>query len=331
MPTNQQVIILTNQHIYSKYLIDLSGDKNLASAPSLSDLSCSLISANKQFLSNKLSYVNAYHNNQDIRYDASVGGGIPIITALRALSFVKLISARLVINGTTNYILSNLLHGKCINDILHLSLKKGYAEKNISYDLMGYDIKHKTDILLKTIGIAPADIIPEKLILNKTFIHFFNLVGFSIKYFSIVHTLSGSVEIIIAGCITRNIVLYASGIYNYIEIKIKNIGKLLFFGLGAGAKPTSLSIVSDMLTHPFKANPIIPYPSIRNIIRFVGIFFYHKPYPINHNITLFQPFLKKIYVYKRTLFFLTNRISNGRFLYIRRLFLLKNILSTRMV
>src|SRR3989339_155915 len=111
----------------------------------------SVVTPNKELIAKHLRqlYQAAYINNVSIMFEASVGGGIPIIQPLRqSLSANKLSEVYGIVNGTTNYILSKMTEeGVEFNQALKEAQKLGYAEPNPAADIKGYDAAYKAAIL----------------------------------------------------------------------------------------------------------------------------------------------------------------------------------------
>ena len=111
----------------------------------------SVVTANKALLAEcgEEIFREAKKANVDLYFEAAVGGGIPIIKALRESLGANHIDTLLgIINGTSNYILSSMaLEGLSFNQALAEAQKKGYAERDPSLDIKGYDCAHKLAIL----------------------------------------------------------------------------------------------------------------------------------------------------------------------------------------
>ena len=111
-----------------------------------------VVTANKALLSQhgEEIFKTAQGNGVDIGFEASVGGGIPIIKALKeGLVANKINSIYGIINGTANYILSKMTNeGGKFEDVLKKAQEKGYAEADPTYDVEGIDTAHKLAILI---------------------------------------------------------------------------------------------------------------------------------------------------------------------------------------
>src|SRR5574337_2185469 len=111
-----------------------------------------VVTANKALLAlhGEEIFEAATRNGVDLGFEASVGGGIPVIRALtEGLAANRIESIYGIINGTSNYILSRMTHdGGKFEDVLRRAQEKGYAEADPSYDVDGIDTAHKLAILI---------------------------------------------------------------------------------------------------------------------------------------------------------------------------------------
>lgn len=109
-----------------------------------------LVTANKEIVANDIDELTklARDNKVSFCYEASVGGAIPIIKNLKELTLVNRIQKIIgILNGTTNYILSRISEGMSFEEALKLAQEKGFAEKDPTTDLEGYDMMRKIAIL----------------------------------------------------------------------------------------------------------------------------------------------------------------------------------------
>jgi homoserine dehydrogenase len=109
-----------------------------------------VVTANKEIIAKDIEYlVNlAKDNNCHIAYEASVGGGIPIIKNIKELKKInKITKITGILNGTTNFILTKMFEGMSFNEALKLAQKLGFAEADPTADLEGYDMMRKIAIL----------------------------------------------------------------------------------------------------------------------------------------------------------------------------------------
>ncbi|MBQ4109284.1 MAG: homoserine dehydrogenase [Clostridia bacterium] len=197
----------------------------------------------------------AQEKNVNYMFEASVGGGIPIIRPLMnciAGNVVTEIDG--IVNGTTNYILSQMFkNGKSFDDALKDAQEKGYAEKDPTADVEGYDACRKIAILaslssgqtvdynqIKTIGISKITSDDVK------YAEKINSVIKLIATFKIENNkLYSSVQPAIVGNDCPIAVI--DDVYNGIMVKGNMVQDLMFYGRGAGKLPTASAVVADII------------------------------------------------------------------------------------
>jgi len=191
----------------------------------------------------------------DIGFEASVGGGIPIIRTLReGLAANRIRAIFGIINGTCNYILSRMtLEGKPYADVLAEAQKAGLAEADPSFDVDGVDTAHKLAILvwLATGGHVPLkeiyvegirEIAPEDIAFAKEF-------GYTIKLLAIAKENGAGIEVRVHPTMIPSHYLLATvdGANNAVYVKGDFVGSSLSYGQGAGMLPTASAVVSDVI------------------------------------------------------------------------------------
>ena len=217
-----------------------------------------VITANKELISkeiNELLNISCKHNSK-IRFEAAVGAGIPIIEILLKLGRQNEIhSIRGIINGTSNYILSNMSeNGSNFGDVLKEAQDLGFAESDPTNDIDGLDAKFKIAIL-GTLAfkseISPKSVYVEGIrkISNKDF-KYAKELGFNIKLLAFAEkegsTISARVHPVLIPInypmskVDKN--------YNVIEIDGDLIGKLWMQGEGAGSCSTASAIFGDLMS-----------------------------------------------------------------------------------
>lgn len=188
-------------------------------------------------------------------FEASVGGGIPIIKALReGLVANRIESIHSIINGTSNYILSEMSERKLdFKEALRLAQKKGYAEADPTLDVEGTDAAHKLAILVRLAfgGRVPfAQVYSEGIseIRNED-IAFAEEFGYRIKLLAIAKRDPGGIEARVQPTllVKSHILANVSGSYNAILLKGDEVGEVLLYGKGAGPGPTASAVVSDLV------------------------------------------------------------------------------------
>ncbi len=190
-----------------------------------------------------------------VGFEGSVGGGIPIIRTLQeGLSADKVTAIHGIVNGTCNYILSEMTrHGKPFSDVLKEAQDLGYAESNPTLDVGGMDSAHKltllarlafeTPIALKEISVQGIEHITQ------ADIAFADAFGRKIKLLAIAKETDGFIEVRVHPTMIpkQSLLAGVEGVYNAICVTGKNTGDTIFYGKGAGAQPTGSAVVSDII------------------------------------------------------------------------------------
>jgi homoserine dehydrogenase len=225
----------------------------------------------------------ARDNKVDVRYEASVGGGIPIVSPFTNDLAVNDIKAILgIVNGTTNYILTRMAQeGLDFKIALQQAQKLGYAEANPENDIGGADAAYKLAILA-TIAFGTEVKINSvyyegisKLEAND--FRYSRELGYSIKLLAIAKQADGFIEVRVHPVFIPEDALLAkvNGVFNAIEVEGDLVGKLIFYGRGAGASPTSSAVMSDVVNI---ANDI--YRGVKSIPKITSVKKYVvKPMP----------------------------------------------------
>lgn len=191
----------------------------------------------------------------DIFFEASVGGGIPIIKILREGLVSNEIDTLLgIVNGTSNYILSSMANEDLtFSDALFEAKRRGYAERNPSMDIEGIDSAHKLAILT-LLGFGKAvslkDIYIEGISdISQNDIRYAEEFGYAIKLLAIAKNVDGELEVRVHPTLLSKEHLLSSvgGVYNAIYIHGDMVGGTLFYGRGAGQTPAASSVVSDIV------------------------------------------------------------------------------------
>jgi len=190
-----------------------------------------------------------------VGFEASVGGGIPVINALRrslVANDIELIYG--ILNGTSNFILSKMSEeGGSFHDALDDAKSKGIAESNPKLDINGVDASHKLAILaLLGFGLAvrPKDIYTEGIEgLDAADIQYAKSWGYDIKPLAIVEKVGRKLDLRVHPTLISSKAILASvkGENNAIFVRGDMVGETLFYGKGAGSFPTASSVVSDIV------------------------------------------------------------------------------------
>ncbi|MCT4617804.1 MAG: homoserine dehydrogenase [Marinisporobacter sp.] len=190
-----------------------------------------------------------------LRYEASVGGGIPIINTLtKSLSANQFDEIVGIINGTTNYILTQMSDfGMDFDEALKLAQEKGYAEADPTSDIEGEDVAFKLSILISVafgIRIEPKDIPREGITrISKKDIEYASQLGYKIKLFATAKKEENDFEFYVHPTLIpmNHPLASVSNEFNALFIRGNAVGELMLYGKGAGSMPTGSAVVGDIL------------------------------------------------------------------------------------
>ena len=232
-----------------------------------------VVTANKELMakSGPELLADAHARGLDIMFEASVGGGIPLISPLRRdLLANKITSIRAIINGTTNYILTSMtsagaaaealrqqgiepVGGGGYAEALAAAQELGYAETDPTNDVEGYDAAYKLAIMA-TLGfrtrVRPTQVHTEGITkLTARDFQYARELGYVIKLLAIAERTEGGIVARVAPAFLPAATPLAKvdGVYNAVQIVGDLTGTVLFQGRGAGADPTSSAVVADLL------------------------------------------------------------------------------------
>ena len=217
----------------------------------------SVVTANKDLLAEAGPYLFdlAYKNHVDLRFEASVVGGIPIIRTLYdSLGGNRITELVGIMNGTTNFILSKMTdEGLSYGDVLKEAQDLGYAEADPTADVEGLDAARKLAILASISfnrRIFFEDVTVEGITnIDTEDISFGKEFGYNIKLIGIAKESSKGLSLNVYPAFVPLTHPLASvrGSYNAIYIKGNGIDDAMFYGRGAGSLPTGSSVVSDIM------------------------------------------------------------------------------------
>lgn len=197
----------------------------------------------------------ARDNKCDLLYEASVGGGIPL---LRGLSD-GLVSDRIqqvmgIINGTTNYILTKMdQEGQSYEDALQKAQELGFAESDPTADVEGLDAARKMVILARLSFFTNVllDDVEVKGIsdINLTDIDYGRKLNLTMKLIGFANRLNGKIDVSVEPTFLSETHPLASvnNEYNAVYVNGENVGETMFYGPGAGSLPTATAVMSDVV------------------------------------------------------------------------------------
>ena len=240
-----------------------------------------VITANKALISkhgDKLGII-AEKNNVNLEYEAAVAGGIPIIKSIKeGLIANKINKIYGILNGTTNYILSNMeKNGNNFADVLLNAKKKGYAESNPTSDLNGTDSAFKIKILSSIAfnrNISKNKILKEGIEkINQVDLRHAKTLGYKIKLLGISEIINNQLLERVHPCLVlkNSYIANINGILNAVVIDAFPVGKTVLQGEGAGPGPTTSALISDLCSI-LKGDTKLPfgvsYKKRKNISKF---------------------------------------------------------------
>ncbi|MCJ7641191.1 MAG: homoserine dehydrogenase [Desulfobacterales bacterium] len=197
----------------------------------------------------------AHRVGVDVNFEASVGGGIPLIRSIKeGLVANRIHSIFGILNGTCNYILSKMTdEGRSFREVLKEAQGKGYAEADPTYDIEGIDAAHKLAILIRLAYGTP---LPFKDIfiggiseITPLDIQFSREFGYRIKLLAIAKMDQGKIEARVHPTMIPegHLLSTVDGVFNAIYIQGDAVGPILFYGQGAGQMPTASAVISDLV------------------------------------------------------------------------------------
>ncbi|NLT28465.1 MAG: homoserine dehydrogenase [Dehalococcoidales bacterium] len=216
-----------------------------------------IVTANKELIAKHGSQLMelAKLHNVSINYEAAVGGGIPLIAPLQKdLVANNIEGIYAIINGTTNYIITRMSSEDIdYPEALSEAQNLGYAEANPTKDIEGIDAAYKLAImasLTMEIKISPDDIFCEGISkLESRDFRYASELGYAIKLLAIARHSNGFVEVHVYPAFVPDDSFLAKvdGVYNAVLVEGDLVGKVTFWGEGAGAKPTSSAVVANVI------------------------------------------------------------------------------------
>ena len=191
----------------------------------------------------------------NLLFEASVGGGIPIVSPLiKDLLANDIRSIHAIINGTTNYILTRMARDRIdFREALREAQEQGYAEADPANDVDGTDAAYKLAVLATLAfhtKVHAEDVYREGIsrLQAQDFRHAQEL-GYAIKLLAIAKRDEGTVQVRVHPSLVpqEHMLAKVDGVFNAIEVEGDLIGRVLFHGQGAGREPTTSAVVGDVL------------------------------------------------------------------------------------
>jgi len=216
-----------------------------------------VVTANKALLAvhGEEIFEAAARHKVDLGFEASVGGGIPVIRAItEGLAANTVLSLYGIINGTSNYILSRMTcEGQSFEDVLAEAQAAGYAEADPTFDVAGIDSAHKLAIMVNLAYGTPVnvkEIYTEGITrITPVDITYAEEFGYTIKLLGIAKSLDGEIEARVHPTMVPSAspIAQVEGVYNAIQLVGDAVGDIVLYGQGAGSMPTGSAVVSDVI------------------------------------------------------------------------------------
>lgn len=190
-----------------------------------------------------------------LAYEAAVAGGIPIIKALReGLAANRITRVYGILNGTCNYILSNMrISGRGFEEVLAEAQKLGYAEADPSFDVDGVDAAHKLSILAALafgteVNFSGVHIEGIRHV-SPVDIAYAAELGFRIKLLGMARVTEHGLEQRVHPCMVpiETPIAHVEGVFNAVVAEGDRVGKTVYEGRGAGEGPTASAVVADLI------------------------------------------------------------------------------------
>jgi homoserine dehydrogenase len=216
-----------------------------------------VVTANKALLAHHGAEIFAAARDAGVgvAFEASVGGGIPLIRSLReGLAANRINNCMGILNGTCNFILTKMTaEGASFGDALKEAQEKGFAEADPTFDVEGIDTAHKLAIVAALVtGVQPRlDDIPTEGITKLTPLDIQLAVefGYKVKLLALLNQGESGVEARVHPALVpmEHVLASVDGSFNALHLNGDWVDDVLLYGRGAGRKPTASAVVGDIL------------------------------------------------------------------------------------
>ncbi|MBT6065751.1 MAG: homoserine dehydrogenase [Proteobacteria bacterium] len=233
-----------------------------------------VVTANKALIATKGNEIFDEASKQGlvVAFEAAVAGGIPIIKAIReSFSGNKIENVEGILNGTCNYILSEISDRGCdYDEVLAVAQDLGYAETDPYFDVEGIDAAHKLTILASIAYGTHLNFesIHVEGISNITHadISYARELGYRVKHLGIARRQNDALDLRVHPCLLASDQILANvcGVMNAVKVNGDAVGETLFYGAGAGAGPTASAVVADLVdvVRPLTSDPFNRVPHL---------------------------------------------------------------------
>ena len=216
-----------------------------------------VVTANKELLAKegRTLFPLACELKRDLAFEASVGGGIPIIGPLKSsLAGNEILEIKGIVNGTTNYILTRMANeGLSYSDVLPDAQAKGYAEANPTADVEGHDAAYKIAILASiafTSRVDVTQVYSEGITrIGSEDMRYADELGYVIKLLAIAKRVNGAMLVRVHPTfVSKNHPLAnVNDVFNGIFVTGSAVGDVMFYGPGAGSMAAGSAVVGDIM------------------------------------------------------------------------------------
>jgi homoserine dehydrogenase len=216
-----------------------------------------VVTANKELLSTlgRELFDAAKDKRVDLLYEASVGGGIPLIRPLKqGLAGERIVKLMGIVNGTTNYVLTRMTEdGMSLAEAVAEAQALGYAERDPSADIEGFDAAAKAAILAMIAfdtQVVAGDVYREGITgITADDIQFAHQLGYVVKLLAIAETQNGDVSVRVHPAMipAAHPLATVRLSFNAVVVEGARVGSVMLYGRGAGGDPTATSIVGDLV------------------------------------------------------------------------------------
>ena len=215
-----------------------------------------VVTANKAVIFNHGDELFSVANKNGVKllYESSVCAGTPIIKLLnQELAASKISKISGMLNGTSNFILSNMEEGMEFEPTLKLAQEKGYAEPDPSFDIEGTDAAHKIGILSSLAfgsSLPPKDFYIEGINgIHKDDFKYAYEMGYTIKHLAIAKSTNNTIDLRVHPSLVKldSYLANLKGVRNGIEVETDLLGTLHIAGSGAGQEATASGVISDLI------------------------------------------------------------------------------------
>jgi len=217
----------------------------------------SVVTSNKELVAKHGTELLKFARERDINFlfEASVGGGIPLIRPLnQSLTADEIYEITGILNGTTNYILTKMTEeGKSFDEVLKRAQEKGYAERDPRADVEGHDACRKIAILSSLafgMEVNYEDIYTEGITkITEKDILYAEKIKHSIKLLATSKKIDHRVFARVSPVLISNDhpLAMVKGVFNAVLVKGNVVGDVMFYGKGAGKFPTASAVVADVV------------------------------------------------------------------------------------